>query len=159
MKKMLVLAIVVIASLLTGCASLQNAGTASYTVQPFLDQSGGAHCCSVSVLNGKEIANLEAHIHKQGDDYTVDLKEQGVVAFQGQAIAAGATQDAINAAAKAAAAAALAPYLPVLVPAAGAALSSPGIGAAAAGGAAALGARSLLASPAESGPGLKAPAQ
>lgn len=129
---------------LTGCASLQNAGTAEYTVRPFLDQSGTAHCCEVAVRNGKEIANLEAHIAKQGDNYTVDLREQGVVAFQGQAIAAGATRVSIDAAAKVAAAAALAPALPALLPAAGAALASPGIGAAAVGAAGAIGAEKIL---------------
>lgn len=124
---------IVLLAALAGCASLNNAGTAKYTVRPFLDQSGGAHCCEVRVVNGKEIASLEAHISKQGDNYTVDLKEQGVQAFAGQAIAAGATQAAIDAAAKAAAAAALAPVIPLLLPAAGAALTAPGIGAAAVG--------------------------
>lgn len=122
-----------IAALMSGCASLQYAGNASYSVSPYETKTGEAVCCKVDVRNGKEIANLEAHITKQGDNYTVDLKEQGVAAFQGQQIAAGATQAAIDAAAKAAVAAALAPILPALAPAAGAALASPGIGAAAVG--------------------------
>lgn len=125
--------------LISGCASLQYAGNASYSVQPFKDDSGATLCCAVNVHNGKEIASLEAHITKKGDDYTVDLKEQGVAAFQGQQIAAGATQAAIDAAAKAAVAAALAPILPALAPVAGAALASPGLGAAAVGAAAVVG--------------------
>lgn len=128
---------------LTGCASLQYAGNASYSVKPFQDDKGNVLCCQVDVHNGKEIANLEAHVIKQGNDYTVDLKEQGIAAFQGQAISAGATQEAINAAAKTAVAAALAPILPALLPAAGAALASPGIGAAAVGAAGAIGVQQL----------------
>jgi len=124
---------------LSACASLQYAGNASYSVKPFKDDAGATICCAVDVHNGKEIANLEAHISKDGDNFTVDLKEQGVAAFQGQQIAAGATKEAIDAAAKAAVAAALAPVLPALAPAAGAALASPGLGAAAVGAAAVVG--------------------
>jgi len=130
MKRFFAIALIVS---LAGCASLNNAGTAEYTVRPFLDQSGGVHCCEVRVVNGKEIASLDAHISKEGDNYTVDLKERGVQAFGGQAIAAGATESAIAAAAKAAAAAALTPVIPLLLPAAGTALAAPGIGAAAVG--------------------------
>lgn len=135
MKKLLIMAVMAIFLCLAGCASLQNAGTARYSVKPFVVNSGtGAiACCEVVVENGKEISNLKAHIQKQGDNYTVDLEEQGVMAFQGQAIAAGATKEAIDGAAKAAAAAALAPVIPLLLPAAGAALASPGVGAAAVG--------------------------
>jgi hypothetical protein len=137
MKRSIVLVIACLfAVVLSGCASLNNAGTAEYSVKPFTDSAGAITCCEVSVKNGKEIASLEAHISKQGDNYTVDLKEQGVMAFQGQQIAAGATQSAIDAAARIAVAAALAPIMPSLLPAAGAALASPGIGAAALGAAA-----------------------
>ena len=128
---------------LTGCASLQYAGNASYSVRPFIGTNGEQICCQVDVRNGKEIAFLEAHIAKSGDDFTVDLKEQGVAAFQGQAISAGATQAAIKSAAEAAAAAALAPVLPLLVPAAGAALATPGIGAAAVGAGAVIGVQKI----------------
>ena len=93
---------------LTGCASIQNAGTAEYTVRPFKDSLGGVVCCEVQVRNGKEIANLEAHISKQGDNYTVDLKEQGVAAFKGQELNAGVIKAAVDAAVKAT----LAPLLP-----------------------------------------------
>ena len=124
---------------LTSCASLQYAGNASYTVKPFKDDAGKVICCEVEVHNGKEIANLEAHISVQDGNYTVDLKEQGVAAFEGQRIAAHATQAAIEAAAKAAAAATLAPLIPLMIPAAGAALAAPGLGAAAVGGAAVIG--------------------
>ena len=133
-------AILVALLALSGCTSLQYAGTASYSVKPIVDAKGNVICCAVDVKNGKEIANLEAHVQKQGDNYTVDLKEQGVAAFAGQAIAAGATKEAIDAAVKAALAIALAPVLPALAPA----LAAPGLGAAAAGGAAVLGAQKVL---------------
>lgn len=132
-------AAVIIAISLGGCASLQYAGSADYQVRPFLDSNGKNLCCEVVIHNGKEIANLEAHVTKDGDKYTLDLKEQGVAAFQGQKISAEAAQNAIDAAAKAAVAVALAP----LLPAAGAALAAPGIGAAALGAGAVLGVQKL----------------
>lgn len=139
MKKFIMANAIVLA--LTGCASIQYAGTAAYSIKPFTDETGKVICCAVDVKNGKEIANLEAHVSKQGDDYTVDLKEQGVAAFAGQAIAAGATKEAIDGAVKAALAVALAPAIPAL----GASLAAPGLGAAIAGGAGVLGAQKLLA--------------
>ena len=132
--------LVTLLALASGCTSLQYAGTASYSVKPIVDAKGNVICCSVDVKNGKEIANLEAHIQKQGDNYTVDLKEQGVAAFAGQAIAAGATKEAIDAAVKTALAIALAPVLPALAPA----LAAPGIGAAAVGAAGVLSAQKVL---------------
>jgi len=131
MKSYILLALLTLG--LSSCASLQYAGNASYSVSPYESKTGEVSCCKVDVHNGKEIANLEAHIIKDGDKYTVDLKEQGVAAFAGQEIAAGATKDFIEATARAAAMTALAPFLPSLVPVVGAALASPGIGAAAVG--------------------------
>ena len=126
MKCLLILAALLA---LAGCASLNNAGTADYQVRPFLDAAGAPHCCEVSVRNGKEIASVKARIEKRGDDYTVEIEQQGVQAFAGQAIVAGATKDALEAAARAAVANALAP----LLPAASAALASGGLPAAALG--------------------------
>ena len=139
MKALLIIAL----AILPGCASIQYAGNASYSVKPFIDQHGNKTCCEVEVRNGKEFASLDAHIEVEGDRYIVDLKEKGVEAFKGQAIASGVTQAAIDAAAKAAVASALAPILPALAPAAGAALASPGIGAAAVGAGAAIGIQEL----------------
>jgi hypothetical protein len=79
-----------------GCASLNHAGTASYSVKPFADQNGNVHCCEVTVHNGKEIESLEAHIEKNGDNYVVDLKEKGVKAFAGQRISASAVPSVSN---------------------------------------------------------------
>lgn len=99
---------------LSGCSSLQNAGNAEYSVKPFTNSAGTLVCCEVSVKNGKEIALLEAHVSKQGDNYTVDLKEQGVLAFEGQGIAAGALKTTIDAAVRAAVSSTLGPLLPAL---------------------------------------------
>ncbi|MDA8257957.1 MAG: hypothetical protein M0Z99_20420 [Betaproteobacteria bacterium] len=114
---------------LTGCASIKQAGTASYTIKPMLID-GRTVCCEVAVTNGKQYASLDATLIKAGDDYTVTLSERGVEAFRGQEIAAGATKSLAGTAAKAAAAAVIAP---LALPAAGAMLAAPRLGAAAAG--------------------------
>lgn len=94
--------------LLPGCASLNNAGLAVYTVEPF-EVDGKTLCCKVSITNGKQIASLDAHIEKRGDDYTVDLKQRGIEAFKGQEIAATAATGATSTVAKAAGAVLMAP--------------------------------------------------
>jgi len=139
MKKILV---VVFLFTFCGCASLQNAGTAHYSVKPFVTNhtTGEMSCCEVVVDNGKEISSLVAHIEKRGNDYTVDLNEQGVKAFEGQAIASGALKEAIDGAVKAAVTTALAPFIPALAPA----LVAPGIAAAALGAGAVVGGEKLL---------------
>jgi uncharacterized protein YceK len=136
--------------LLSGCASLQSAGNASYVVKPFVvdANTGATVCCEVSITDGKERAALTLNVTKTGDNYTLALDEKGILAFQGQAIAAGATQTAIDAAAKAAAAAALAPIIPALAPLIGGALASPGLGAAAIGAAGVIGTQTILSKPA-----------
>lgn len=118
---------------MTGCASLNQAGTASYSVKPYTDAQGTTHCCEVTVNNGKEIKLLDATVEKRGDDYTVKLHEEGVAAFHGQEIAAGAAKTVTTDAVKAAAVGGLVVAAPVLGPMAGAALAAPGLGAAAAG--------------------------
>jgi len=140
-------AMLITLALLAGCASIQNAGNASYSVKPFVvdAKSGASVCCEVTITDGKERASLNLHVIKTGDNYDITLAERGIQAFQGQAIAAGATQTAIDAAAKAATAAALAPILPVLLPVAGAALAAPGIGAAAVGAAGVIATEKVLA--------------
>lgn len=113
---------------LQGCASIDNAGTASYSVKPFM-AGDRAMCCEVTINNGKEIALLDATIIKSGDDYQVHLHEEGVKAFEGQRIAAGAVKATASSAVKAVAIGGLT----VAAPLAGAALAAPGLGAAAAG--------------------------
>ncbi|MDP2026468.1 hypothetical protein [Sulfuriferula sp.] len=123
------LILIALALMLSGCESLQYAGSADYQVRPFRDAAGKSDCCEVVIHNGKEIAQVDAHVTKDGDKYTVDLHELGVAAFAGQKISAEALQTAVDGAVKAAIALAMAP----LIPAAGAALAAPGIGAAALG--------------------------
>lgn len=129
MKRLLLLCVLTLA----GCASIERAGNAEYSVEPFVTPGGAAVCCRVSVKNGKEIAYLEAHIEKRGDNYTVDLKEQGVKAFEGQAIAASVIGASLTTVQRAALATALMPLAPLIIPAVGSAMAAPGIGAAAVG--------------------------
>lgn len=123
-------AILLLILALPGCASLNNAGTASYRVKPYTDAQGNTRCCDVEISNGKEIAVLDATIIKRGNDYEIRLHEEGVVAFEGQRIAAGAAKTVATSAVKAVTIGGLAVAAPVLAPAAGAALASPGLGAA-----------------------------
>ena len=110
---------------LAGCASIEHAGNAEYSVEPFVTPGGAAVCCRVSVKNGKEIAYLEAHIEKTGDNYKVDLVEKGVKAFEGQALAAQVFGATLSAAQRAALAVILAPLAPAVIPTVGAALARP----------------------------------
>lgn len=93
---------------LSGCASVQNAGVASYSVRPIV-LDGKAVCCEVSVHNGKEYAVLDAVIIKRGEDYEVRLHEEAVRAFKGQELAGNAATSTATAAAKAATAIMVAP--------------------------------------------------
>lgn len=113
---------------LGGCTSLQQAGTASYTIRPMLID-GRTVCCEVAVVNGKQYASLDAMLVKTGDDYTVTLSERGVEAFRGQEIAAGAAKSAASVAGKAVAVGGAVLVAPLV----GAALLSGTAGAAAAG--------------------------
>jgi hypothetical protein len=155
MKNYILLAVLIS---LSGCASLQYAGISKFDAVPIVDaKTGAVTCCEIHGVSGKEYAALNIAASRNADGViSLTVAESGTKAFEGQAISAGATQAAIDAAAKAAVAAALAPILPALVPAAGAALASPGLGAAAVGAGGVLGAQKLLA-PA-SGQGLKSPA-
>lgn len=121
-----------LALFLQGCTSLNSAGTASYTVKPFM-VGDRAVCCEITIHNGKEIALLDATVIKKGDDYTVRLYEEGVVAFEGQRVAAGAAKTAASAAVKAAAIAGAVVAAPVIGAVAGTAAASGTAGAVAVG--------------------------
>lgn len=110
---------------MTGCASLNHAGTASYSMKPVL-VNDKLVCCEVTINNGKEFALLDATVIKRGDDYEVRLHEEGVAAFDGQHLAS-------DTAAKAATLGAAVLIAPVAAPAIGAMLAAPGLGTAAAG--------------------------
>jgi hypothetical protein len=86
------LALPLAAAVLTGCASLQYAGSADYSIEP-VKIGDETVCCKVRVRNGKQIDSVRVHAEKRGDDYTFDLEETGVKAFAGQGIAAGAVSD------------------------------------------------------------------
>lgn len=102
---------------LSGCASLEYAGVAKYTVKPFRNDAGELLCCEVVVANGKEIGLLKTRIEKRGGDWLIELEETSVYAFEGQKIAATA---ASTVAKTAAAAAATAITAPIVLPVAGA---------------------------------------
>lgn len=138
MKRTVIFLLAACAMLISGCTSLQGAGIASYSVKPML-LNGEQICCEVTMLNGKEYAELKVDIVREGGKWSVHLDEKGVAAFQGQSISASAVGGVVSEAAKISVASALAPLLPMLAPA----LASPGIGAAAAGAAAAVGVQKL----------------
>ena len=128
--KRLLIALALLA--LPGCTSIDQAGTASYTIRPMLID-GRTVCCEVSVHNGKQYASLDATVTKTGDDYAVVLAERGVEAFRGQEIAAGAAKSVAQTAGKAAAIGGAVLIAPVAAPAVGAAMASGTAGAAAVG--------------------------
>ena len=123
MKRILILVCILA---LAGCASLNFAGNASYSVKPFVVAPGQAVCCEVLIQDGKERASLDLHVVKDGDKYDITLSEKQVAAFAGQQIAANAGIANAQTAAKVATAVILAPLAP-------AAIASGGVGAAAAG--------------------------
>lgn len=123
-------------ALLAGCASLNNAGTASYRIKPMELSNGTTICCDITIDNGKEYAALEARILKHGDDYEVYLSEKGVAAFDGQRIA---SVVALESAKVASTAAVIAGGL-LIAPIAGAAIAAGTVPAAVAGGALGVGA-------------------
>ncbi|VWC79334.1 MULTISPECIES: hypothetical protein [Burkholderia] len=89
---------------LAGCDSLRYAGIARYEVSPLVDAGGTpTGCCVLRVLNGKQMATVEATFTHQSDSsYTISLRETDVEAFAGQATAASAASDVVGAATAAA---------------------------------------------------------
>lgn len=122
------LILVSIALSLTGCASLQNAGNADYSLRQITDENGKAGF-DIRVRNGKEIASVKVHLEKKGEDFTIDLEEQGVAAFDGQKTAMQASKIALEQTEKAAAAVALSVAAPAALPVIGSMLTSGGVGA------------------------------
>ena len=141
----LLFATALVALSVSGCASLSEAGVASYRIAPLPDGT----CCEVTVHNGKEIAVLDAVIEKTGDNYKVTLHEEGVVAFEGQRIAAGAAKTAASAAVKAAAIGGAVVAAPVIGAVAGTAAAAGTAGAVAVGAAGARAVDKLTAEPAQ----------
>jgi hypothetical protein len=138
--------ILIIALSLTGCASLDYAGSSAYQIRQVIDANGKTGF-DITVKNGKEIALVKAHLEKKGEDFSVDLEEQGVAAFAGQQISADAMKIGMEQAAKAAVAAAIAYGSAGVVPIIGDALNGSGLGAAVVGAGGALAVQKALAKP------------
>lgn len=102
MKYLILLALV----LLTGCQSLQYAGSSKYQMRQFTDDNGKP-AFDLYIWNGKEVKNVTATLKKTGDDIEVTLVEADVSAFSGQQIAANAAKITAESAVKAAVAAGL----------------------------------------------------
>lgn len=126
------IAVLLIAVAVTGCASLNQAGTSSLSITPVMVDNK-PQGWALDVKDGKQYASIDVSATKTGDDYALHLSARGVEAFKGQEIAAGAAKTAATDAVKAAAVGGLVVAAPVLGPMAGAALAAPGVGAAAAG--------------------------
>lgn len=84
-----------LASLLSGCASLWYAGESDYSVQL-------ADGVAITVHSGKQQQSVNARFEQTPTGYVITLQETGVQAFQGQAVAASAASDVAGAAAAAA---------------------------------------------------------
>lgn len=132
---------------LAGCQSLTMAGSSAYSIRQVTDQNGNPHF-ELSVKSGKEVAQVEARLTKDGDKITVDLKETGVAAFAGQQISADALRLTVEQTAKVAAAAAIAAAIPAAMPAVEAALSGGGLPAAIVGAGGSVAVERALAKPA-----------
>jgi hypothetical protein len=126
------IAVLLIAVAVTGCESLNQAGTSSLSITPVMVDNK-PQGWALDVKDGKQYASIDVSATKTGDDYALHLSARGVEAFKGQEIAAGAAKTAATGAVKAAAVGGLVVAAPVLGPMAGAALATPGLGAAAAG--------------------------
>lgn len=124
--------LILVALSLSGCASLNNAGTSSLSITPVMVDNK-PQGWALDVRDGKQYASIDVTAAKVGDDYSLHLSARGVEAFRGQEIASAAGQTLASDAAKVAAVGGLVVAAPVLAPAAGAALAAPGLGAAAAG--------------------------
>lgn len=127
-----ILAIVALALALPGCASIDQAGTSSLSIQPVMVDNK-PQGWQLDVRDGKQYASIDVRVIKTGEDYSLELSARGVEAFRGQEIAAGAAKSAASLAGKAAAIGGAVLIAPIAAPAVGAALAAPGIGAAAAG--------------------------
>jgi hypothetical protein len=143
--------ILIIALALTGCQSLQYAGSSAYSIRQITD-SNGKTGFDINVRNGKEVASVTAHLEKDGEKIVIDLQETGVAAFAGQKISADALKLTIEQAAKVAAAAAVAAAMPAALPLVGGALAGGGLPAALVGGGGALAVEHALNKPAPVAP-------
>jgi hypothetical protein len=87
--------VLLMVSCLSGCASLWFAGVSDYQVT----MPDGV---VISIYSGKQEQSVEATLSTTDTGYDITLKENGVEAFKGQAIAGAAASDAVAAGAAAA---------------------------------------------------------
>ena len=88
-------AAMLITCLLSGCASLWFAGISDYQ----LVMPDGV---TISIYSGKEAQAVSASLTTTDQGYSITLKENGVKAFEGQAVAGSAASDVAAATASAA---------------------------------------------------------
>jgi len=81
---------------LTGCASLNDAGRSEYSVEP-VAVDGKTVCCRVRIVSGREVGRVKAKLRQTERGPELDLDVQGIRAFQGQAIAAAAQRQTVDA--------------------------------------------------------------
>lgn len=75
------------AAVMSGCASLDNAGYDSYTVRSFKTDGGMPACCELDVKSGKEYGGRSVQFQTNGAGAALVIQEQEAKAFKGQALA------------------------------------------------------------------------
>lgn len=84
-RSLIALAVLALAS---GCASLDNAGHAAYTITAVKDGDGSVAGYELAVKDGKEFAGRRVQFQAMGQVVTIDITEGESRAFRGQAIGA-----------------------------------------------------------------------
>lgn len=84
-RSLIALAVLALAS---GCASLENAGHAAYTMTAVKDKDGTVTGYELTVKDGKEFAGRRVQFQGMGAVVTLDISEGESRAFRGQAIGA-----------------------------------------------------------------------
>ena len=74
-------------AMLSGCASIDNAGHSSYTVTAVKDAAGKAAGYELAVKDGKEYQGRQVQFQAMAGAVTLTIVESGAKAFPGQALA------------------------------------------------------------------------
>ena len=82
------LALILLAALLSGCASLSDAGHVAYTVTPIKDAAGKVTAHELQIRDGKEFEGRQIQFQAMGEAVTLTIREGESKAFKGQAIGA-----------------------------------------------------------------------
>jgi hypothetical protein len=87
-KRIAALMIVLVClAVLAGCASIQQAGNASYETAPVLDGAGKVVGQRVTIGDGKEFASRKIQFTSEGGKTTLTVEEGQSKSFKGQALA------------------------------------------------------------------------